>query len=151
GTTSSSAAWASAQPRRGRRATIRPGSRWARFSNQEPKLMEGNMNPIVSRLPSVLGWAWIALFAFSSLVQSTLRQQVAALQTQVAALQTAVTTLTAQSATQSTQIAALQAGAVPVGTIIAYSAETPPAGYFECDGTELSRTSYPGLFAAIGT
>jgi len=59
--------------------------------------------------------------------------------------------LSAQIGSQAAQIAALHAEVVPVGTIIAYSAETPPPGYLECDGTSLSRADYSRLFAAIGT
>jgi len=69
----------------------------------------------------------------------------------LSAAETVVSTLTTQSATQAAQIAALQAGVLPVGTIITYSAEVPPPGYLECDGSEVSRAAYPNLFAAIGT
>ena len=40
---------------------------------------------------------------------------------------------------------------IPVGTILPFGSATVPAGWFECDGAEISRTSYPLLFAAIGT
>ena len=40
---------------------------------------------------------------------------------------------------------------VPVGAIIIWPAETPPAGYLECDGSALSRTTYAALYAEIGT
>lgn len=42
-------------------------------------------------------------------------------------------------------------GAVPVGTIIDYGSTTPPTGFLECDGSAVSRTTYAGLFAVIGT
>ena len=45
----------------------------------------------------------------------------------------------------------LKAYIVPVGTIIIWPGETPPAGFLECDGSVLSRTTYAGLFAEIGT
>ena len=45
----------------------------------------------------------------------------------------------------------LKSRIVPVGTIIALAGDTPPAGYLECDGAALSRTSYAALFAVIGT
>lgn len=38
-----------------------------------------------------------------------------------------------------------------VGTVAAFAANTPPAGWLECDGSSLVRTTYPDLFAAIGT
>ena len=57
----------------------------------------------------------------------------------------------ALATTQAAQIVALQAEVVPVGTIITYSAETPPAGYLECDGNAVLRLDYPQLFAVIGT
>lgn len=41
---------------------------------------------------------------------------------------------------------------VPLGAIIAYSANGElPSGYLLCDGSAVSRTMYPDLFAAIGT
>jgi microcystin-dependent protein len=39
----------------------------------------------------------------------------------------------------------------PIGSIIPYGGSTAPAGWFICDGTELVRTTYPELFAVIGT
>ena len=43
--------------------------------------------------------------------------------------------------------------AIPLGTILPYSANTlnPPAGYLFCDGSAVSRSMYPDLFALIGT
>ena len=38
-----------------------------------------------------------------------------------------------------------------VGTLIIWPAATPPAGYLECDGSALSRTTYAALFAVLGT
>lgn len=40
--------------------------------------------------------------------------------------------------------------AVPVGTILSYSATTPPVGFLVCDGSEVSKTTYADLFAIIG-
>lgn len=47
---------------------------------------------------------------------------------------------------------ALQAQAgIPVGTILPWSTDTAPAGFLLCDGSAVSRTTYAGLFAVIGT
>jgi Phage Tail Collar Domain len=40
---------------------------------------------------------------------------------------------------------------VPPGTIVAYGGATAPAGWLICDGTTYNNTTYPKLFAAIGT
>jgi len=40
---------------------------------------------------------------------------------------------------------------IPVGGIIDYAGTSVPNGYLECDGSAVSRTAYPLLFAAIGT
>ena len=40
---------------------------------------------------------------------------------------------------------------VPVGTILDFAGANVPSGYLECDGSAVSRTAYPKLFAAIGT
>ena len=40
---------------------------------------------------------------------------------------------------------------MPPGTIVGYGGETPPDGWLLCDGSEVSRSKYPELFAAIGT
>lgn len=41
--------------------------------------------------------------------------------------------------------------AVLPGTIINWSANTPPTGYFECNGAAVSRTTYATLFGVTGT
>ena len=40
---------------------------------------------------------------------------------------------------------------LPIGVIIAYGNETPPANWLVCDGSAVSRTKYADLFAVIGT
>src|SRR5215471_15898381 len=40
---------------------------------------------------------------------------------------------------------------LPVGTVYAYTSSTPPAGSMLADGSGISRTLYPALFAVIGT
>lgn len=48
-------------------------------------------------------------------------------------------------------IAKLATGAaVPTGAIFNFAAETVPSGYLECDGSEISRTTYADLYAVIG-
>lgn len=42
-------------------------------------------------------------------------------------------------------------GNLPAGTIIAFGGTTAPAGFLECNGATLSRKTFAGLFAAIGT
>jgi len=39
----------------------------------------------------------------------------------------------------------------PVGTIVAYSSATAPAGYLACDGANPAKASYPELVAVLGT
>lgn len=39
----------------------------------------------------------------------------------------------------------------PTGTIIVWSATTPPKGYLVCNGAAISRTTYAALFNVIGT
>jgi phage-related tail fiber protein len=39
----------------------------------------------------------------------------------------------------------------PSGSIISYAANTPPSGFLECNGAEISRSVYNDLFNAIGT
>lgn len=40
---------------------------------------------------------------------------------------------------------------MPIGGVIAYAGINVPAGFFECNGQAVSRTTYADLFAAIGT
>jgi microcystin-dependent protein len=40
---------------------------------------------------------------------------------------------------------------LPVGTILMYGALTPPAGFLNCNGSAVSRTTYSLLFSVIGT
>lgn len=44
-----------------------------------------------------------------------------------------------------------QASGNPTGTIISFAADNPPEGYLECNGQEVSRTTYSQLFEVIGT
>lgn len=39
----------------------------------------------------------------------------------------------------------------PIGSILPYGGATAPSGWFICDGTAVSRTTYAELFAVIGT
>lgn len=41
--------------------------------------------------------------------------------------------------------------AVPSGTVLLFAAGTVPAGFLECNGAAVSRATYSGLFATIGT
>jgi len=41
--------------------------------------------------------------------------------------------------------------APPVGSITMYAASTPPAGWLECDGSEVNRSVHPNLFNTIGS
>lgn len=40
---------------------------------------------------------------------------------------------------------------VPVGSIVSYAADTPPAGWLVCDGAAVNRNDYTELFAVINT
>lgn len=42
-------------------------------------------------------------------------------------------------------------GGLPAGSIIQWSTNTPPANWLICDGSAVSRSLYPSLFAAVGT
>lgn len=50
-----------------------------------------------------------------------------------------------------TTINASIAATVPVGTISMFGGAAAPTGYFLCDGTAVSRTTYAALFAIIST
>jgi microcystin-dependent protein len=41
--------------------------------------------------------------------------------------------------------------AIPPGIIVPFGGQTPPPGWFLCDGSSKSRAQYAGLFQAIGT
>lgn len=41
--------------------------------------------------------------------------------------------------------------AVPAGVVLPYAGPVPPAGWLLCDGSNVSRTTYAKLFAAVGT
>jgi microcystin-dependent protein len=40
---------------------------------------------------------------------------------------------------------------VPAGVVVWFTSSSPPQGYLICDGRSVSRTTYPALFAVIGT
>lgn len=45
---------------------------------------------------------------------------------------------------------AVMVGASPCGSIMPFAGATIPAGWLECDGSAVSRTTYSSLFAALG-
>lgn len=49
------------------------------------------------------------------------------------------------------QVQALIAAAVPIGTLLDFGGPTAPSGYYLCDGSAKSRTTDAALFAVIGT
>jgi microcystin-dependent protein len=55
------------------------------------------------------------------------------------------------SATVAARLAVLQANSVPTGVIIPFGAATAPAGWFLCDGSAVSRTTYSALYSVIGS
>ena len=40
---------------------------------------------------------------------------------------------------------------IPTATIVPWSAAAVPSGFLECNGTDVSRTTYSALFAIVGT
>jgi len=40
---------------------------------------------------------------------------------------------------------------MPIGSILMYGSASAPANFLDCDGAEISRTTYSKLFAVIGT
>jgi len=40
---------------------------------------------------------------------------------------------------------------VKTGSLVIWTKNTPPSGYLECNGAEISRTTYSALFSIIGT
>lgn len=57
----------------------------------------------------------------------------------------------AVSSAESARSSAVSEAKVPAGCVMAFAGGgTAPAGWFICDGHEVSRTAYPELFAAIG-
>jgi microcystin-dependent protein len=45
----------------------------------------------------------------------------------------------------------LSVTAITAGAVAAYAGSTVPSGWLECDGSDVSRTTYADLFAAVGT
>ena len=67
---------------------------------------------------------------------------------------TAVTPSTGDSSNKiatTSFVKAVTLAGTPVGTIQIYAGEKAPSGYLLCQGQSVSKTSYPALFAVIGT
>ena len=63
----------------------------------------------------------------------------------------ATPTASGHIATKSYVDTTLNSTGVPSGTIVSFSASSPPTGYLKANGAAVSRTTYAALFAAIGT
>lgn len=48
-------------------------------------------------------------------------------------------------------VAGVAGGLVPVGAVLPFAGAAAPSGWFLCDGSAVSRTTYAALFAALGT
>ncbi len=60
-------------------------------------------------------------------------------------------TASATTLASSESIKAYADARLPAGTVAYYAADAPPTGWFERDGSAISRTTYATLFAVIGT
>ncbi len=56
-----------------------------------------------------------------------------------------------QATRESLAVKAYVDAILPAGTVAYYAADAPPTGWFERDGSAISRTTYATLFAVIGT
>ncbi len=63
----------------------------------------------------------------------------------------AVTTTKLASGAVTSAKLAPEVATVPVATVVATAASAAPSGWLLCDGSDVSRTTYAALFAAIGT
>ena len=70
--------------------------------------------------------------------------------TQITSNEATTSTKGYMSAADKTKLDGLGSGN-PVGTVLTVAMSTPPTGYLACDGSEVDRTTYADLFAAIGT
>ncbi|AZO96799.1 hypothetical protein D7D81_16835 [Halocella sp. SP3-1] len=50
-----------------------------------------------------------------------------------------------------TAIENLNLATTPTGSVFHFAASSPPPGYLECNGAEISRTTYADLYSVIGT
>lgn len=62
-----------------------------------------------------------------------------------------VATLQTSADLTASQIAGAISPIMPAGVVLPYAGTSAPAGWLACDGASISRTTYPTLFAAIGT
>lgn len=60
-----------------------------------------------------------------------------------------ITSMLANGAVTREKIEASQR--IPVGAVFPFAGTTTPSGYLSCDGSAVSRSTYAGLFTAIGT
>jgi microcystin-dependent protein len=86
--------------------------------------------------------SWIA--NGQQLSASNLAANLTSLQDQITALQGQVTAADAR-------LTALEAAKLPAGTVSAFAGPVVPTGWLLCDGSDVPRSSFPALFAAIGT
>ena len=133
--------------------------------------LQGGLNATgvpADQAPTSLGdgtWEWrraLGQFEWDAIMQAFagLGQYAATIDTKATAAQARADDAWdyADTANELAQYALLQAGSAreeairrgPTGSVTLYAGETAPTGWVICDGRELSRTSFPTLFNAIG-
>jgi microcystin-dependent protein len=55
------------------------------------------------------------------------------------------------AAIQASKVSGVVGGQLPAGAMVAYGGSTAPTGWLLCDGSAVSRSTYAGIFSALGT
>ena len=84
-------------------------------------------------------------------VPPQISQRVEALEASQTAQDTEIQDAADAAATAQSTAEAAKSAVNPVGTVIAFAANSAPSGYLLCNGAAVSRTTYAALFATIGT